>query len=109
MTLLESLVALVILGLSAVATLAALESSASSASHVDEWLEAVARAEALMEATKLGPEALALVGSAVSPSGLGHETTVAPWPGVPGVDVITVAVELPRGGQFTLSRLVRAP
>jgi type II secretory pathway pseudopilin PulG len=109
MTLLESLLALVILGLAVVATLAALETSSSAVRRADEWVEAVAQAEAVMEATKLGPEPFAAVGSASAALGLEHRTSSGPWLDAPGVNEVTVTVALPGGGEFTLRRLARVP
>lgn len=108
MTLLESLVALVILGLAAVASLTVLLTSSTATSNAEAWGEAVARAESVMEQTKLGVGA----GDAVfpNPSGSnGSNVTRRPRPELPGVDEVTVTISLPGGGSFILHRLVRAP
>jgi type II secretory pathway pseudopilin PulG len=105
-TLLEALIALVILGLAAVATLGAIETSASATTRAEEWIEAVARAESAMERTKLGPEdAAALPGSVLAD---GHSVSLRARPDLPGVNELAVTVDLP-DGRFVLQRLVRAP
>ena len=54
MTLLESLVALVILGTASVAALGALHASSRSTRDAEVWLQAVGYAESTMELSKLG-------------------------------------------------------
>jgi type II secretory pathway pseudopilin PulG len=107
-TLLESLVALVILGTAAVAFLGALHASSSATNDVEEWLGAVGYAEMSMELTKLGAGST-LPDLDVQPAGLARDVTVRPWAGGHGVDQVTVTVALPDGGEFVLHRLVRAP
>jgi type II secretory pathway pseudopilin PulG len=96
-TLLETLVALVVLGLAGVGFLETFQATSRSAGDAEAWVAAVARAEAAMEETKLGtgPTDAAAV-------------DVQPWPGAPGVDLVTVTVALPDGGAFVLRRLVRS-
>ena len=98
MTLLETLVALVILGLAGVGFLQAFQTTARSSADAQEWVRAVAAAEAAMEETKLG----------ATPSG-GAAVAVQPWAGAPDLDLVTVTVPLPDGGSFVLRRLARAP
>jgi type II secretory pathway pseudopilin PulG len=106
-TLLESLVALVILGTAAVAFLGALHVSSSSTRDVEVWMQAVGYAESTMELTKLGAGA-SLPGLDAQPAGLARDVTVRPWPGGRGLDDVTVRVVLPDGGELVVHRLARA-
>ena len=54
MTLLEALIALVILGLSAIGYLDVFQSSARAVRDADEWTRTVSMAESTMEAATLG-------------------------------------------------------
>jgi type II secretory pathway pseudopilin PulG len=103
-TLLESLVALVILGLTAVGFLEAFQATSRSAREASAWVQAVGYAEASMEQSKLGTAADPFADSLVS--GFSRDIEVRPWPGSRGVEQITVTVSLPRGGVFMLHRLV---
>lgn len=107
MTLLESLVALVILGVAAVAFLGALHVTSSSTRDMEVWLEAVSYAESTMELTKLGAGA-ATAELDVQPIGFAREVTETPWAGGRGLNDVTVTVALPEGGSFVVHRLVRA-
>jgi type II secretory pathway pseudopilin PulG len=107
MTLLESLVALVILGLVAVGFLGAFQATSRSTRSAGEWVQAVSYGEASMEETKLGvftsdpsPDSL--------PGGYARRIDVQPWRQMPGVAQVTVTVSLPGGGSFVLQRLVRS-
>ncbi|MSR36474.1 MAG: type II secretion system protein [Gemmatimonadetes bacterium] len=106
MTLLDTLVALVILGLAGVGFLEAFQGTAHSTRDAEAWMEAVARAEAAMEETKLGtgPADLATTDPA---SALPSAVDVRPWPEAPGLELVTVTVALPNGGEFVLQRLAR--
>jgi len=106
-TLLESLVALVILGIAAIAFLGALHATSGSTRDVEMWQEAVGYAESTMELTKLGAGA-ATAELDVQPAGLAREVTVTPWAGGQGLEDVAVTVALPGGGHFVLHRLVRA-
>ena len=107
MTLLESLVALVILGLAAVAFLGALHVTSRSTRDMEVWQQAVGYGEATMELTKLGAGA-ATAELDVQPAGFAREVGVTPWSGGRGLEDLTVTVALPDGGHFVLHRLVRA-
>jgi type II secretory pathway pseudopilin PulG len=95
-TLLETLVALVILGLAGVGFLEAFQATSRSSADAAAWVEAVGAAEAAMEETKLG-----------TPPMSDARVDVRPWPGAAGVELVTVTVALPDGGSFVLRRLVR--
>jgi Tfp pilus assembly protein PilV len=105
MSLLEALVALVVLGLTGVGFLEAFQGAARSARDAAAWSAAVAWAESGMEEATLGapPEA------ADSLPGYRRELAVRPWRA--GVDEVTVTVTLPSGARFALRRLAahRAP
>ena len=97
MSLLEALVALVVLGLTGVGFLEAFQGASRSARDAAAWTTAVAYAESTMEQATLGapPDSL---------PGYGREVAVRPWRG--GVDEVAVTVTLPSGARFTLRRLV---
>ena len=103
MTLLEAVVALVILGLSAIGFLEAFQSSARSTNSADQWVRAVSYAEATMEQTKL-PMTAPLD---TLPTGYTRRVDVVPWPNAPGMSRVTVLVTMPDRGEFRLERLVR--
>jgi type II secretory pathway pseudopilin PulG len=105
-TLFETLVALVILGVAVVAFLGAFQVTSTSLVDAQEWVQAVGFAEAAMEETKLGtgdqvPESAS--------SGFRRDVSVRPWTASPELQLVTVEVSLPRGGTFTLQRLTRGP
>jgi type II secretory pathway pseudopilin PulG len=101
-TLLEALVALVIMGLAAVGFLDAFQGASRSARDAEAWAQAVSHAEAGMELTVLGVDA-----RADSLPGLGRRIEARAWRG--DVDEVTVTVTMPRGGRYVLRRLVRRP
>jgi type II secretory pathway pseudopilin PulG len=106
MTLLEALVALVILGASAAGFLGVFQNGARSVQSASAWNRASAAAEAALEESvraakegtvpNLAPDAVA-----------GVETRVdtRPWSGT--VDDVIVRVSLPDGRAMTVHRLVR--
>jgi len=104
MTLLESLVALVILGLTAIGFLQAFQTSTRATRGAGDWVQAVSYAESAMEQTKLASAPSSLSDSLSS--GYARSVDVRAWPVVPGVDRVTVTVTLPGGGVFVLERLV---
>jgi Tfp pilus assembly protein PilV len=107
-TLLEALVALVILGLVAVGLLGAMQGSARSTYEVQTWAEAVGYAGAAMEETKLGTSAHAATLDQL-PAGFRRAIDVQPWAGSQAVAEVTVTVTLPGGRSFVLHRLARRP
>ncbi len=108
MTLLEALVALVILGLSAVGYLDVFRTSSGAVRDADEWTRTVAIAETAMEGATLG-DALQAERGTLSPldrtDGYQERIEVQPWR--PGVSQVVVTVTSPRGTTFTLRRLAR--
>jgi len=102
-TLLEALVALVILGLASLGFLGAFQAATNATREAVIWVQAVDLAEAMLEQTKLGT---VLDASPATPrDGFRQAISVEPWPGAPGVERITVTVRLPDGGSFQLERL----
>jgi Tfp pilus assembly protein PilV len=110
MTLLEAMLALVILGLSAVGVLDVMHTSADGVRAAREWTRASAVAEATMEAALLG-DALqaqdAMSGEAVADSGWSRRLEVRAGPGRLADLVVTVTT--PRGVRFELHRLAAVP
>jgi type II secretory pathway pseudopilin PulG len=110
-SLLEALVALVVLGLTGVGFLEAFQGASRSARDAAAWTTAVAYAESGMEEATLGaasaePGRGTLVDTL---PGFRREVAVRPWRG--GVDEVAVTVTLPSGARCTLRRLAarRAP
>lgn len=104
MTLLEALIALIILGTVAVGMLEVLAGASRVATNAEQWSAAVAYAEAGMETLKLDPAA----GSSGQVENLGSGFTrrvdVRPWSD-PAFAVVTIDVTLPGGGHHSLTRL----
>jgi type II secretory pathway pseudopilin PulG len=103
MTLLEAVVALVILGLSAVGFLEAFQTTSRSSRDAAQWVQAVSYAEAAMESTKLP----AAAPTDTMPSGFSRTVVLEPWPNAAGLTRVTVTVTMPDQRAFTLQRLVR--
>ena len=109
MTLLEALVALVVLGLTASGFLQAFREGGRTAQHAAEWSAAVAAAEATMEGALLDAASVGGASPAVDAvTRFRPRVAVRPWPGAAqGVDEVTATVTLSGGRTFTLHRLVR--
>ena len=108
MTLLEALVALVILSLAVVGYLDVFQSGARSVRDASEWTRTVALAESAMEGATLGDALQSQQGMApdgARAAGYEERMEVRPWR--PGVNEIVVTVTAPRGTTFTLRRLAR--
>ena len=104
MTLLEALVALVILGASAAGFLGVFQNSARAVQSAESWNRASAAAEATVaEAVRAAKEGA----SALLPEAPGVKTTVVTTPWSAAVDDIVVQVRLPDGRAMTVHRLVR--
>lgn len=104
MTLLESLVALVILGLSATGVLAVLQQVSTRAADTAAWAKVVAEADAAMERAVLAPTAaLADTGRI---RGVHRSVMLRDAEGGLREVVITVRDTTPRGPVLTLHRLV---
>src|SRR5688572_28205594 len=105
MTLLESLIALVLLGLAAVGFLEAFQSASRSTTNAADWVQAVSYAEAAMEQTKLGSGDRAA--ASTLPPGFVRRIDVQPWSGAGDVARITITITHPGERTFVLNRLVR--
>ncbi len=101
MTLLEALVALVILAMASLGLLGAFQGATRATRDAAAWVHTVGLAEAAMEHSKLGP----MPGSGPAVLDVGAVIVrVEPGP-ADGVERITVTVPLPDGGAFVLHRL----
>lgn len=109
MTLLEGVVALVVLGLSAMGFLDVFRSGASTAAHARDVARTVAIAESAMESAALGDLALAQNALGVQDPGISRHIVARAWAGAPGVTEVVVVVTPREGAPFELRRLVREP
>lgn len=107
-TLLEAMVAMVILALTVTTALALLADTARFTARTEEWGRAVTLAEDGMDMALA--DAVPRLGARTDSAGQGFvrriERTAADRPGLVRVDV---TVTWPGDGRFVLSRLVRAP
>jgi len=104
LTLLEVMVALVILGLVVVGFLELFAATARSTDDLGLWSRAVAYAENAVESVKLDAN-YALTNSRESlPDGFERRVEVRQW--AAGLQVATVTVQFPDGRTYGLSRLV---
>ncbi len=108
-TLLEVMVALVILGLVVVGYLEVFGGALRAADTARTWSLAVAYATDAMERAKLEGGALRPSSTLPEslPGGFARHVETAPW----DLDLrrVSVVVVLPGGGRYALERLVRAP
>lgn len=104
MTLLETVIALVILSLAAVGLLELFERTSRTASDAQSWVSAAAYAEQGVEAAKIGDVALrALPAQRLAP---GFSRKVEKGALRNGIADVVVTVSIPRGGQYVVHRLV---
>lgn len=106
-TLLETMIALVILGLVVVALLEVFGLAVRTSRRVDDWSTAVAYAESGMELAKLDLEGAVGRGFERLPDGFARQVTTRPWSA--DLRVATVTVAFPDGGRFVVERLVESP
>jgi type II secretory pathway pseudopilin PulG len=104
MTLLEAMVALVILGLSAIGFLDVFQTASRSAVDAVSYTQAVAYAEEGIEAASLGGAARRAADVTTLPDGFTRSIDVRPWRG--RVEDVAVTVTFPRGGKVVVHRLV---
>jgi len=95
LTLLEVMVALVVLSLVGLGYLELFQGSHRLVAAAREWSQAVAYAEDAIERARLGEPSL--------PGGFRREITRRPWQ--PGLTLVTVTVFLPGSGRFDLDWL----
>ena len=106
MTLLETMVALVILGLVVVGYLGLFGTAHRAVGEARAWTEAVTHAERGMELAKLDPEAT--VARGYEPLDGGFRRAVDVRREADGLARVTVTVVFPDGGRFELERLMEA-
>ncbi len=104
MTLLESIIALVILSLVAVGALGIFQQANRAAFDAQAWTVAASLAEQGMEAAKIGGRTVADVDSHSLPSGFTRRIDSKPGP--IGLREVLVTVDLPGGGSVVAHRLV---
>jgi len=105
LTLLEVMVALVVLSLVALGYLQLFQGSHRLVTAAREWSQAVVYAEDASELARLsGPSLLGTPAESL-PGGFRREITSRPWQ--PGLRLVTVTVFLPAGGRFSLDWLTR--
>jgi type II secretory pathway pseudopilin PulG len=105
MTLLEALVALVVLGLSAVGYLQVFQAGSRSIRDSEAWDRAVAVGESAMESELLVRSGGAAPPKPTLPDGFTTQVAASPWRG--RLTDIVVTVQMPGGQVFTMHRLVR--
>lgn len=102
-TLLEVMVALVILGLVVLGYLELFSGTLRLASDASEWTRAVAFAESTMEDMKITPAAAGQHEQPDQPAeGYSRWVTRNEWHD--GTELVTVIVTMPRGGRLEMSR-----
>jgi type II secretory pathway pseudopilin PulG len=106
MTLLEGILALVILGLSAVGYLEVFQASARAVGSADQWERATAVAESALEHALVARRDGQPIPTALSTNpGYSARVDVVPWRG--RVSDMVVTVVLPDGRALSVHRLVR--
>ena len=103
MTLLESVVAFVLLAVVGVACIDVARGATGLETRSVEWGQAVAVGEAALAAATQGVDA---AGAGVFVGNPGATVERRPWSKGDGVDVVTVTVPLPTGASYRTSRLV---
>ena len=111
LTLLETMVALVILGVVVVSYLEVFGVALRVADDARTWSRAVAYAEDGMEHVKLAPAGAPAAVSAPERLAGGFERWVETrhWGEGDGLVHVTIRVTLPGGGRYALEQLVRSP
>jgi prepilin-type N-terminal cleavage/methylation domain-containing protein len=104
LTLLETMVALVILGLVSLAYLELFGGTVRASESVRHWSQAVAYAEDAMEQLKVVSESEWERGSEDLGGGFARRVQTRRWRD--NLQVVSVIVALPGGGQYSLSRLM---
>lgn len=104
MTLLESVIALVILSLTAVGVLGIFQQTNRAAADARAWTVATSYMEEGMEAAKIGAWAASSLGGPSLPSGYSRKVEARPGPN--GLSDVAVTVTIPGGAALTTHRLV---
>src|SRR2546422_11735300 len=105
LTLLEVMVAPVVLSLVALGYLQLFQGSHRLVTAAREWSQAVAYAEDASERAKLGGPSFLGTPAESLPGGFRREITSRPWQ--PGLRLVTVTVFLPGSGRFDLDWLAQ--
>jgi prepilin-type N-terminal cleavage/methylation domain-containing protein len=103
LTLLETMIALVILSMVGVAFLGLFTQATRTANDLEVWSTAVSLAESGMELAVVDV-GMPLPATEALPDGFTRTTTLRPWTG--GTSLLTVTVAFPDGREFALRRLV---
>lgn len=107
LTLLEVMVALVILGLVVTGYLEAFAGTARATDDARVWSQAVVYAEDAMETALSRPEDLRSGPEEALGGGFERQVSVRPW--APGIARVTVVIHMPRGASYEVQRLVARP
>jgi prepilin-type N-terminal cleavage/methylation domain-containing protein len=102
-TLLETMVALVILGLVVLSTVQLLGTTVRATRNVDSWTAAVAYTEEGMELAKVDLATMLVRGR--EPLADGFVRLVRARPAGEGLQLVSVTVLFPDGGEYTIDRL----
>lgn len=102
-TLLETMVALVILGLVVLSTVQLLGTTVRASRAIDTWTAAVAYAEEGMELAKVDLSTMLVRGR--EPLADGFVRQIRARPEREGLQLVSVTVLFPDGGEYTLDRL----
>ena len=105
MTLLETVVALVILSLSAIGILGVFQQTNRAAAEANSWAVATSYAEQGMEAAKIGPAALREIAATHLPTGYSRRIDARPGRG--GLTDVSVTVAVPGGASLVVHRLIQ--
>ena len=106
MTLLESIIALVILSLAAVGALGVFQQANRSASDAHAWTVAASLAEQGMEAAKISRGAVAELDQTVAPAGFVRRLDRRPGPR--GLSDVSVTIVIPGGRTVVAHRLMES-
>lgn len=106
MTLLESVIALVILSLTAVGVLGIFQQTNRAAADARAWTVATSYMEEGMESAKLGASSASPLDRASLPSGYTRQVEAQPGPS--GLTDVVVTVTIPGGAALTVHRLVHS-
>ena len=106
-TLLEVMIALVILGTVIVGMLEVFAASTRVARNAEEWSRGVAYAEEAMESLKLDSIGLRTRATETLPGGYARRVSMRPWRD-PALSLLIVTVRMPGGAEHELTRLVTA-
>ncbi len=105
MTILEGVIALVVLGVSAVGFLDVFRGGAEATVRAASWVRTVDMAVSAMEAASLGDVLQAQEALGDADPGVERRIEARPWG--PGVTEVIVTVRVPGTPSFTMRRLIR--